>query len=71
MLAAARNGGLEPAELQIDFDCAEGKLAGYRRWLAALRPAASRTPLVHGVAGVLDRDDFVALAGAPDGRCSA
>jgi len=68
VLAAARNGGLEPAELQIDFDCAEGKLAGYRRWLTALRPATGRTPLVFtALPAWLDRDDFAALAGAADG----
>lgn len=39
LLATARAVGLEPAELQIDFDCAESRLAGYREWLEALRGA--------------------------------
>ncbi|MEI8342035.1 MAG: hypothetical protein WCH43_10945, partial [Verrucomicrobiota bacterium] len=31
--------GVKPAELQLDFDCAQKKLAGYRIWITALRQA--------------------------------
>lgn len=69
MLAAARRHGLEPAELQIDFDCAESKLAGYRNWLTALRTATDRTPLVFTAlpAWLGHRDEFAALAAAAYG----
>ena len=36
-LDAARQQGVPPIEVQIDFDCAEAKLDGYRIWLATLR----------------------------------
>ena len=36
VLEAARTGGLEPSELQVDFDCASSKLAGYRESAPAL-----------------------------------
>jgi hypothetical protein len=44
-LAHARSSGLEPAELQIDFDCAESKLGGYRLWLKAIRAAVHPLPV--------------------------
>lgn len=44
-LAEARKNGVEPVELQIDFDCAESKLDGYRQWLAALRETAKPVPV--------------------------
>lgn len=33
----ARNNGVAVSELHVDFDCAESNLAGYRRWLSAIR----------------------------------
>lgn len=39
LLADARRHGVEPAEFQLDFDCAQKKLAGYAIWLGALRTA--------------------------------
>ena len=45
ILDAARAARLEPAELQVDFDCPESKLGFYRDWLIALRPAIGKTPL--------------------------
>ena len=69
LLADAREAGLRPAELQIDFDCAERTLAGYREWLLALREAAAPTPLVFTAlpAWLRHEDEFAALAGAADG----
>ncbi len=37
LIADARSAGIEPAELQIDFDCAESKLSGYEIWIRAVR----------------------------------
>jgi hypothetical protein len=34
------------SELQLDFDCAQKKLAGYRSWVQALREAVKPVPLV-------------------------
>lgn len=36
LVEQARDNELEPAELQIDFDCAESKLSGYAQWLRAI-----------------------------------
>ncbi len=41
----ARKQGIEPAALQLDFDAATRQLDDYRRWLDALRPAITPTPL--------------------------
>ena len=68
LLKAARTGGLEPAELQLDFDCASSKLAGYRSWIEALRTASTPTKITFtALPDWLGRDTFVALAGAADG----
>lgn len=69
LLAEARRAGVEPAELQVDFDCAERTLAGYRTWLEALRAAADGTPLVFTAlpSWLRHRSEFAALAAAADG----
>ncbi|HUT51895.1 MAG TPA: DUF3142 domain-containing protein [bacterium] len=46
IMARAKDSGLNVQELQIDFDCADGKLDGYRSWLAAIRQKTGPTPLV-------------------------
>ena len=68
LLAEARSAGLEPSELQIDFDCAETKLDGYRVWLNSLHTATAGTPLVFtALPAWLRHDDaFTALARAAD-----
>ena len=44
VVTTARDRGVDPAELQIDFDCGEWKLDGYRTWLRKIRAAVA--PLV-------------------------
>jgi hypothetical protein len=68
-LQAARAAGVEPVEVQIDFDCAETKLAGYRAWLTALREAAGQVRLVFTAlpAWLKYERDFRSLAEAADG----
>ena len=39
LVADAQKAGCRVAELQIDFDCAESKLDGYRVWVSAIRDA--------------------------------
>jgi hypothetical protein len=69
LLAEARAARLTPSELQIDFDCAESKLDGYRSWLEALRTATGGVPLVFTALPVWLRHEsaFDALARAADG----
>jgi len=68
LIAEAREAGVEPVELQIDFDCAESKLNGYRKWVEAFREKISSVPLVITVLPCwLNERAFTALARAADG----
>ncbi len=44
-LARARRAGLEPREIQVDFDATVAQLDAYTRWIEALRPAVQPTPI--------------------------
>jgi len=46
LLAEAATNQIAVAELQIDFDCAESKLDGYRLWVEAIRRQVAPTPVV-------------------------
>jgi hypothetical protein len=68
LVAEARKAGVEPVELQIDFDCAESKLNGYRKWVEAFREEISPVPVVITVLPCwLKHRAFKALARAADG----
>jgi hypothetical protein len=68
LVAEAKENGLTPVELQIDFDCAESKLDGYRSWIGAIRRQLGSTPLViTALPSWLRQDAFAALARATDG----
>jgi len=68
LIAEAREAGVEPVELQIDFDCAESKLNGYRRWVEAFREKIGPVPVVITVLPCwLNERAFKALARAGDG----
>lgn len=68
LLDDARRQGLEPAELQIDFDCAEAKLDGYRAWVQTLRAAVSPTPtILTALPAWLNERDFAPLVRSADG----
>jgi hypothetical protein len=68
IITEARRAGLMPAELHVDFDCAESKLDGYRLWLEAIRPRAAPTPVtVTALPCWLDRPAFGRLIAAADG----
>ncbi len=68
VIADARAAGLEPAELQIDFDAATAKLAGYQQWLDAIRPEVAALPLtITALPTWLDRGAFTSLARSTDG----
>jgi hypothetical protein len=67
LLKEAAAHGVKPAELQLDFDCAARKLAGYSIWVGALRRIAAPVPLViTALPSWLDERDFPALARAAD-----
>ncbi len=67
LLADAAEHHVAIAELQIDFDAATAKLAGYREWLIALRTAVTPVPLTFTALPTwLNSPDFPALARAAD-----
>jgi hypothetical protein len=62
-VARARSHDLKIDELQIDFDCAEAKLDGYRVWLKTFREAVQPLPVVPTVLpSWLGRAEFSKLA---------
>ncbi len=68
LVAEARSAGVEPAELQIDFDAAESKLAGYREWVQAIRRRVGPVPVViTALPSWLGRSAFGDLIAAADG----
>jgi len=68
LVADAREAGVEPVELQIDFDCAESKLNGYRKWVEAFREKISPVPVVITVLPCwLKHRAFKPLARSADG----
>lgn len=64
----ARSNGAGVLELQIDFDCAESKLDGYREWVVACKRAVAPVPLtITALPSWLGQPAFRALAAAADG----
>ncbi|MGE3309593.1 MAG: DUF3142 domain-containing protein [Limisphaerales bacterium] len=67
-LRTAREAGIEVAEFQIDFDCPDRRLDGYRVWVAALRRDLAPVPLIlTALPSWLNQRTFPALAKASDG----
>lgn len=68
LLAQAATNQLAVAELQIDFDCAESKLDGYRVWVEAIRRQVAPVPVtITTLPSWLKRGAFQRLIGATDG----
>ena len=68
LLAEARRAGVEPSELQIDFDCAESKLAGYQLWLETIRGAIAPISVTFtALPSWLKNREFTRLARSADG----
>jgi len=68
IVAAARQAGVEPVELQIDFDCAESKLDDYKTWVDALKREIPTVPIViTALPSWLNDNAFAPLAKASDG----
>ncbi|MDB6017212.1 MAG: hypothetical protein JWR19_1701 [Pedosphaera sp.] len=68
LIAEAQANRLKIRELQIDFDCAESKLDGYRVWVETLRRRIAPVPLViTALPSWLNQNSFQYLARASDG----
>ncbi len=68
LLAEAASNAVSIAELQVDFDCAESKLDGYRIWVEMIRERIKPTPLViTALPSWLKQTDFTRLAASSDG----
>lgn len=69
LLTEAKAAGIEPAELQIDFDCATSRLDGYRTWVGMFQTALPHGPAITITAlpTWLRSSEFPALAEATDG----
>jgi hypothetical protein len=62
-IANAERCQLKVAELQVDFDCADSKLAGYAVWVGAIKRAIAPIPVViTALPSWLKEDDFEELA---------
>jgi len=63
LVAKARTNHVDPAELQIDFDCAESKLDDYCRWLTAVQArVAPLSVTITALPSWLDSSAFARLA---------
>jgi hypothetical protein len=68
LVAAARTNTPAAGELQLDFDCAESKLDGYRVWVEAIRNAIKPIPLtITTLPSWLEHSAFKRLVAATDG----
>lgn len=65
----ARAAGLAVAELELDYDCPESRLADYAAWVARVRRAVQPTPMVITAlpAWLSRRRDFARLVEQTDG----
>ena len=68
VLEKARDAGFKPSEIQIDYDCAESKLAGYRQWIQALKKSFHSHPItITALPSWMNRRQFKKLARDCDG----
>ncbi len=68
VIASARAGGLSFDEIQIDFDCADARLDGYRLWLKAMRLEVGDARLTFtALPSWLNERAFARLADSADG----
>lgn len=68
LLSEAQSHGISVHEFQVDFDCAQKKLAGYQVWLNTLRPIVGSVPMViTSLPAWLDEPAFRSLLSEVDG----
>jgi hypothetical protein len=63
-----KSNAINISELQLDFDCADSKLAGYRLWVESIRKKIAPIPLtITTLPSWLNQPGFRALIAASDG----
>jgi hypothetical protein len=63
MVSEARSNQARPVELQLDFDCAESNLEGYRLWVQAIAKTVAPLPVrITALPAWLNRSSFKPLA---------
>jgi hypothetical protein len=68
LVGEAKTHGCPPEELQIDFDCAQSKLDGYRIWVESIRRAIAPVPvIITALPSWLDEPAFPKLIAVADG----
>ncbi|EEF61971.1 DUF3142 domain-containing protein [Pedosphaera parvula] len=68
IIAEAQANKVSVQELQIDFDCAESKLQGYRTWVEVIRKKVTPVPvIITALPSWLSQSSFSSLAKAADG----
>jgi hypothetical protein len=68
LVREANGNGVSVAELQIDFDCAESKLAGYLAWVQSIRSRVLPVPVIlTALPSWLSSSSFKPLVSAADG----
>ena len=68
LLADAAAGGVKIDEFELDFDCAQKRLADYRAWVSVVKQAVKPARLViTTLPAWLDEPEFRALVGDADG----
>jgi len=65
LVVQAQQGGVEPVELQIDYDCATSRLEDYRDWLRVVQQRLAPLPVtITALPSWLDSPAFATLAAA-------
>ena len=68
LVRQAETAGVRPSELQIDFDCAASKLAGYRIWVESIRQRIEGVDVtITALPSWMNRLEFGPLVKAADG----
>lgn len=67
LVQQAQDAHLSPRELQIDFDCPESKLSGYRLWLDAIRRKVQIPVTITALPSWLNHREFARLVDPADG----
>lgn len=68
LLKAAQENGVKLAAFQLDFDCAQKSLSGYRIWVGLVRSVVRPVPLiVTTLPSWLDEPEFARLIGEVEG----
>jgi hypothetical protein len=67
LVSEAQTNGIVPTEFQLDFDCAESKLDGYRTWVEVIRQQIAPVPVcITALPSWLKRPAFKSLIASTD-----